>query len=514
MDTHFRTSDLAFIVAGLLPVAAAVLLFMRGKTRPALYLLIAGGFALRLWMAFIDPFINIWDEQFHAMVAKNMMAHPFTPMLYEHPALPFHAENWTMNHHWVHKPPLFLWQIALAMKIFGTECWVVRIPSVLLTTLCIPVIFRMGKLLSGERTGFFAALLFTITCLQVNIVSGYLNTDHNDVVFMCYVLFSFWALVEFHFSQKKKWIVWIGIFSGLAILVKWLPGILVYGAWFVMIIADKNSRGVPGKWKQLFAAFFVTLLVAAPWYVYISMEFPEETKATFALQNQHLNDSLSHPGEWWYHFELLKSDYGWWMVVSLPVAIFLFLRDHKNHFLRMGIVASVVFVYVFYSFVKTRMPLFCLIVSPLLLLMIGELLARIELKHNKYVRMIYAAFIFCLVFVVLNLGKIEHIHTDRNPGDVYRPARIENKKQFENAAATLPVKDIVIFNCGGYANGVACMFYTGRTAYNDFPGEEQFRKLKSQGIKIAVFDDIAIPAYMAEDTSVIKLHFKLVRNGF
>jgi 4-amino-4-deoxy-L-arabinose transferase len=372
----------------------------------------------------------------------------------------------------------------------------------------------MGKLISGERTGFFAALLFTAACLQVNIVSGYLNTDHNDVVFMCYVLFSCWALVEFYFSQKKKWIVWIGIFSGMAILVKWLPGILVYGAWFLVIIADKNSRGIPAKWKQFFTAALITLLVAAPWYVYISMQFPEETKATFALQNQHLNDSLAHPGEWWYHLELLKSDYGWWMVVLLPVAIFLFLRDHKNHFLRLGIVAAVIFVYVFYSFVKTRMPLFCLIVSPLILLMIGELLSRIKVNHNNYLRIFYSVFIMVFVFVIFNLGRTENIHTDRNPGDVYRPARIENKIQFEKAAATLPAKDIVIFNCGGYANGVACMFYTGHTSYNDLPGEEQFRKLKAQGIKMAVFDDIEIPAYMSEDQTVIKLHFPLVRNGF
>jgi len=515
MVTHFSNFDLCFIFSGFALVAGSLIAFANKKITLALFLLFCGGFVLRLWMAFIDPFINMWDEQFHAMVARNMMQHPFTPMLYEHPALSCQVGDFTKEHFWVHKPPLFLWQIALAMKIFGTKYWVVRIPSVVLTSLCIPVIFRMGKLLSNEITGYFAALLFAVVCLQINVVSGFINTDHNDVIFMCYVLFSCWAWMEFSISHLKKWILLTGIFSGMAILVKWLPGLLVYGAWFVAIVFDKNSRASWKVWREMMVAFFITIIVSAPWFIYITMRFPAETKAAIVSQNHHLNDALGHAGPWWYHFQLLRDDYGWWMVFLLPLAIFLFLKNRENRFLRMGIVASVFFVYVFYSFVQTRMPLFCLLVSPLILLMLGEMLANfLQRIHGKKFRIFFFIVLAFFVYTVFDSGRIESIHTIRGPGNGYRQARIENKKQFENATATLPSPDYVIFNCGGYVNGEACMFYTGFTAYNECPDEQLFQELKSQGIKMAVFDDISIPDYMMGDNSVIKLHFMLMRNNW
>lgn len=98
LETHFTSRDLFFIATGLLLVAASIVTAARGKMRPALLLLIAGGFTLRLLMAIIDPFLNPWDEQFHALVAHNMLSHPFMPTLYENPVIPYHADDWCNNH--------------------------------------------------------------------------------------------------------------------------------------------------------------------------------------------------------------------------------------------------------------------------------------------------------------------------------------------------------------------------------------------------------------------------------
>ncbi len=53
----------------------------RGKHQLALWLLIGGGLLLRVG-PLLDPFLHTWDERYHALVAKNMMVHPFTPMLH------------------------------------------------------------------------------------------------------------------------------------------------------------------------------------------------------------------------------------------------------------------------------------------------------------------------------------------------------------------------------------------------------------------------------------------------
>ena len=42
----------------------------------ALLLLTVGGFFVYFAAAHLFPYLNIWDEQYHALVAKNCMRHP------------------------------------------------------------------------------------------------------------------------------------------------------------------------------------------------------------------------------------------------------------------------------------------------------------------------------------------------------------------------------------------------------------------------------------------------------
>lgn len=61
------------------------------------------------------------DECCHALVAKNLLKHPFKPMLIEVPYLPYNPAIWTENHIWLHKPILPLWQIALSYWLLGVN---------------------------------------------------------------------------------------------------------------------------------------------------------------------------------------------------------------------------------------------------------------------------------------------------------------------------------------------------------------------------------------------------------
>ena len=104
-----------------------------------------------------------WDEQFHALVAKNMMSAPFEPMLYKNLLLPAFDSDWTMGHIWLHKQPLFLWQMALSMKIFGVNVIALRLPSLLMSTAVTYLIYRIGSVTINKSAGFYGALLFAFS---------------------------------------------------------------------------------------------------------------------------------------------------------------------------------------------------------------------------------------------------------------------------------------------------------------------------------------------------------------
>lgn len=103
--SHFTFNHIAYLVAGLFFVISSIFLYSFGYKKSALIFLIIGGFTFRLLMTIIDPFIHLWDEQFHALVAYNMISDPFNPMLYKNPLLPYGCRNWTSNYIWLHKQP-------------------------------------------------------------------------------------------------------------------------------------------------------------------------------------------------------------------------------------------------------------------------------------------------------------------------------------------------------------------------------------------------------------------------
>jgi 4-amino-4-deoxy-L-arabinose transferase-like glycosyltransferase len=143
-----------FLLLSLALSIVGIYLFRTKNTRAAIILLFFAAFSIRYFMIGLDPFLNDWDERFHALVAKNMMQHPFKPMLREFPIMDYGLHDWCCNHIWLHKQPLFLWQMALSMSIFGVNEVAMRLPSALMGALLVFPIFRIGKLLFDEEVGF------------------------------------------------------------------------------------------------------------------------------------------------------------------------------------------------------------------------------------------------------------------------------------------------------------------------------------------------------------------------
>src|SRR5690606_2197726 len=100
-----NTVPLAYVALGVL--TASFFTFFRYKKWGILLLCVGSGL-LAYFMASLDPFLNLWDEQQHALVAKHMADRPFYPTLYDRPLIGYDYKMWIANHVWIHKQPLFL----------------------------------------------------------------------------------------------------------------------------------------------------------------------------------------------------------------------------------------------------------------------------------------------------------------------------------------------------------------------------------------------------------------------
>src|SRR6218665_1384794 len=127
--------------------------------------------------------------------------------------------------------------MAVSMKAFGVSEFAARHPNVLMGTLMIPMIFQLIRsLTNNSRIALLAAGLFCCSNFHLELVGGIRSMDHNDLCFEFYVLASVWAWIKYRQTQKKYWLILVGIFSGAAVLTKWLIGLFVFLLWGTKIL--------------------------------------------------------------------------------------------------------------------------------------------------------------------------------------------------------------------------------------------------------------------------------------
>jgi len=511
IQTDFSNFQLVLIICAFAFGLFSVIMFLKEKHGYSLLFLFLAGLILRLIAAGLDPFLWTWDEQYHALVAKNMMSNPFRPVLISNPVLDFDFRNWQANHIWLHKQPFFLWQIALFFKIFGTTEFVLRLPGAIMMSLMIPVIYRIGKLTSTRVIAWYGAFLYTFTFFFVQITSGCICTDQNDIAFIFYIALSIWAWAEYNQTNKKYWIVLIGAFAGIAILNKWVVGLLVYSGWWLSIFFCNKKSEWLAEHKKMGISLLVTLLVAFPWQVFIFFAYPVESRYEFVYNSRHFFEAMEgHGGNSYYHLNLLADQYGGILVPFLIVpGLYLLFKSMQNKTNKVGMLTFLIGAYLFFSLAATKMVMFCMIVCPVIFLGLGAVLDYCVQKLRAYIPsgisfVILAVLLGYLAFNNLNINKIDILHSEKNP--FWKQLRVDAIID-RQVSRELPSSDFVVFNCAGH-NAVMWMFYSDATAYGNYPGPEQYRLLKSKGIKMATFIDQNIPGYLKRDPEVRKIFLK------
>jgi 4-amino-4-deoxy-L-arabinose transferase len=455
----------------------------------------------------------MWDERFHALVAKNLLLHPLKPTLYDNPLLMMNNERWDMSVIWLHKQPLFLWQMCISYKLFGISEFAVRFPSVLLSSLLVIMFFRSGKILVNENVGYYAAFLLASSNFLFELVSGNLATDHNDVVFLFYVSASIWAWLEFIASGKRRWLILIGLFSGFAILTKWLVGLLVFWGWFLYLILNKHLRKQRSQYFYLLFSLLITCIVVLPWQIYILRNFPVQSSFEYKLNMDHFVRVVEgHQGPWWFYLSSLQYYYGALAIIFIPLGLIVFfMKSGSEISTKIAFISLPVVVYLFYSIAKTKMICFPFVVTMPILIFLGCLIDFVLVRafRIKFPSLLIKAvsIVFLLLVFFCNIKPLEIDQKHRIPEDKNSCIGniINNRQIFMRWAKTLPVNS-VIFNLRGRSY-IDCMFYTPFTAYNFIPDHSQYLELKSKHQKyMIVIVNISreeCPEYLKNDPSVV-----------
>lgn len=501
------------IVVGILSAA----LFTKNKFSWALACLFVSGFLLRLFMAHLDPFLHEWDERYHALVARNMMHDPFKPMLRVNDILPYDFKEWCCNHIWLHKQPLFLWQMAMSMKIFGVSEFAIRYPGVLMGSISILLVYRIAFLMTSNRhIAFIAAMLACYSYMQLELLSGLYGMDQNDTSFDFYVLCSIWAYVEYLGKKTLKYAILIGLFAGCAVLNKWLTGTLVFSAWGIVILLDAGKGNFGKEVLHYMLALVVCAAVFLPWQFYIFYRFPVEAAYELQYNAKHLTSVVEgHAGDYMYYlnyFDLYFGDYLYFLI-PFGLLLVLFLKRYHNK-ITLSLAVFFLLTFIFFNFiVPTKIISYVMIVVPLGYIFIAVAVYHI-VAHKNIFRYAFIPVTLTAAFLILKLPVITSKHDPANidnnnyldwtkqayNNQIYKDFK---KKYPGNIKYAMNVKDQINF-----------MFYNNSTdAYGWVWRIDEMKKITEQHATIAIFRQPGIydvPSYMADYDSlyIIPVKFK------
>lgn len=453
--------------------------YHKGKEAFSVLFLLMSGLCLRLWTA-SDPWLHPWDERYHALVGKNLQKHLLIPTLFDNALLPYNYREWDSNHIWLHKQPLTLWLIALSLKLLGTTALAVRIPSIVLSTISIKLVFDIAKKWISKEVALLSAFLLSIHGLMIELTAGLDATDHVDICFLFFILLAIWLSI-IAFEHNKEYIhILAGIALGCAILTKWLPALIVLAIWLLMANKKYNDH-LQKRWLSFLLVLVSAALIAIPWQVYIFSHFPLEAHWEYSYNAQHFTENLeNHSGNFFYHFEHLRFIYG--EAIYLPVAWFTYYTFKIRNPVYYIIALWFWLPYLFFSIAATKMQAYTLIAAPAIFMITAIFFFRCIVWAKEYNKYKYAFYIIAASLIILPIRyAIERIKPlDNKAEDISLYNEVQNCKQKMKHP-----EQTIVFNCPYY---VEVMFYTNcKAAYNFIPDANLQNKLKLEGFDIVMY---------------------------
>ena len=258
-------------------------------------------------------------------------------------------------------PLLFQFILALVFT-FGVSDVAGRLVAVALGLATVYLVYRVGKLLYGEKTGLLAGLFFALMPYHV-VVSRQVLLD-GPLVF-CTTLALFF-LGRYAMTHRPAWIYLTGVGMGLTFLAK-ETGIILLGAIYAFLAL---SREIRVQFKHLiFSALLMTLMIAP---FPISLLLAGGTRSGRNYLVWQLFRRANHP--WDFYLNNVPEAVGL-LVIAVAVLGLWFLRHEKSWRERL-LLCWIIVPTAFFQLWPTKGFQYLLPIAPPIAVLAGRAIAR------------------------------------------------------------------------------------------------------------------------------------------
>ncbi|MFA6033535.1 MAG: glycosyltransferase family 39 protein [Myxococcota bacterium] len=229
--------------------------------------------------------VGLWDpwETHYGEVAREMMVRGD------------YVKPYWESGYFFSKPVLIFWLEAASMHVLGVNEWGIRLPTALLAILQLILLYVAISRLINRRVGLFASFILA-TSPQFFFLAKQAVTDMPFVSLMTSGMLCF--LVAFFEDEKKDrpgWLYAGYAFLALATLAKGLLGFAVPGAIFLLYMLLSGDWAILRR-ARLISGSIIFLIIASPWYVYMSLFDGRDTEGKTFFQRFWIHDHFNRIG--------------------------------------------------------------------------------------------------------------------------------------------------------------------------------------------------------------------------
>jgi 4-amino-4-deoxy-L-arabinose transferase-like glycosyltransferase len=271
------------------------------------------------------------------------------------------------------KTPLFNWFAAISFIVFGFTEFAARFPAALLGLATVLVTYLFGRRLFDSRAGLLAGVVLA-TSPEVILLSRTVVHDISLTFFISLALYFFYSAFA---NQRRRRIHLLLSYAamGFAVLAKGPIGLLLPGMIIGLFLLAKGRLNFLKEMALGWGAL-IFLIVAAPWYVLISVRNPDYLSYFFLKQN--LGNFLSktqarHPRPFYYFVPVLLGGMLPWSFL-VPLA---FLRPLERKLQKIDdgvlfLLCWFLVIFLFFSAANSKLGTYILPALPAAALLIGR----------------------------------------------------------------------------------------------------------------------------------------------
>ena len=160
-------------------------------------------------------------------------------------------------------PPMVAWLIRLttANLLIHNELFV-RLGAIIASAICTWLIYKIGSLLAGEKTGCYTAIIYSTSVYSGINIAAFILPDSPQMVFWLASLYTLLKIIRLKPGDHKLTLHWclFGLLSGLCIMSKVHGAFLWVGALSYLLIYDRSAF----RSRAIYYALGITLLLVMP----------------------------------------------------------------------------------------------------------------------------------------------------------------------------------------------------------------------------------------------------------